>query len=171
LAASRASVSRSRATFLSSLRSQPPRERPQATAQALRQRRRRHHRRPRRFLAIRRADNGRWEPPGGVLELDESIEDGLIREVAEETGLDVEPVALTGVDKNMRRGIVALVFRCAIVGRTARPPDEVSEIAWLTTDELSRISDACRVRLLDAIESASPRVRAHDGVQLLQSRS
>src|SRR3954451_11920279 len=54
-----------------------------------------------RFLVISRADNGRWEPPGGVLELDESITDGLIREVHEETGLQVQPVALTGVYKNM----------------------------------------------------------------------
>src|SRR3954453_18044884 len=69
-----------------------------------------------RFLAIRRADNGAWEPPGGVLELDESIEAGLVREVEEETGLRVEPVALTGVYKNMRRGVIALVFRCRLGG-------------------------------------------------------
>src|SRR4051795_6205316 len=84
-----------------------------------------------RFLVVRRADNGHWEPPGGVLELGESIEDGLIREVAEETGLTVEPLALTGVYKNMKRGIVALVFRCTIVGHAARLPHEVDEIQWL----------------------------------------
>src|SRR3954453_18084436 len=99
-----------------------------------------------RFLVIRRADNGRWEPPGGVLELDESIEDGLIREVAEETGLQVEPVALTGVYKNMRRGIVALVFRCTVVAQFGQPPpNEVSEVVWLTRDELDRLSEAYRV--------------------------
>jgi 8-oxo-dGTP diphosphatase len=123
-----------------------------------------------RFLAIRRADNGRWEPPGGVLELHESIEEGLIREVAEETGLTVEPLALTGVYKNMQRGIIALVFRCKIVGHTARPPDEVDQIQWLAPDELSRMSEAYRVRLLDALDSAAPRVRAHDGAQLLPQR-
>jgi ADP-ribose pyrophosphatase YjhB (NUDIX family) len=56
-----------------------------------------------RALLIQRRDNHQWEPPGGILELDESIDDGLRREVREETGLDVEPVALTGVDKNMSR--------------------------------------------------------------------
>jgi 8-oxo-dGTP diphosphatase len=60
-----------------------------------------------RALLIQRLDNHRWEPPGGVLELDESIDDGLRREVREETGLDVEPEAVTGVYKNMTRGIVA----------------------------------------------------------------
>lgn len=37
-------------------------------------------------LLIKRRDNGHWEPPGGVLELDETIEDGLRREVREEAG-------------------------------------------------------------------------------------
>jgi 8-oxo-dGTP diphosphatase len=52
----------------------------------------------------------------GVLELTETIHDGLRREVREETGLDIEPGALTGVYKNMPRGIIALVFRCKITG-------------------------------------------------------
>ena len=43
------------------------------------------------LLAVRRRDNGHWEPPGGVLELDETIQAGLVREVLEETGLRVEP--------------------------------------------------------------------------------
>jgi 8-oxo-dGTP diphosphatase len=124
-----------------------------------------------RFLAIRRADNGRWEPPGGVLELDESIEAGLIREVAEETGLTVEPIALTGVYKNMRRGIVALVFRCKIARQDGQPPPgEVDEIAWLAPDQLSRMSEAYRIRLLDALDPGTPHVRAHDGTQLVARR-
>ena len=63
-----------------------------------------------RALVIQRRDNGHWEPPGGVLERDEAIIEGLLREVREETGLIVEPVALTGVYKKMRLGVVALVF-------------------------------------------------------------
>ncbi|WP_344447389.1 NUDIX hydrolase, partial [Kitasatospora nipponensis] len=63
-----------------------------------------------RVLAIRRADNGTWEPPGGVLELGETVEDGVRREIYEETGIKVTVDRLTGVYKNMTRGIVALVF-------------------------------------------------------------
>jgi 8-oxo-dGTP diphosphatase len=121
-----------------------------------------------RFLVIRRADNGQWEPPGGVLELDEPIEVGLVREVEEETGFKVEPLRLTGVYKNMVRGIVALVFRCDIVEQTARRSAEVDEIRWLTRDELSCMSEAYRVRLIDALDAEVPRVRAHDGTHVLR---
>lgn len=39
-----------------------------------------------RVLAIKRSDDGRWVPPGGVLELGETPQDGVVREVYEETG-------------------------------------------------------------------------------------
>lgn len=122
-----------------------------------------------RVLATRRRDNGRWEPPGGVLELNESIEAGLVREVHEETGLLVRPVKLTGVYKNMVRAIVALVFRCELVEREAAVSDEVSEIRWLPPAEIAeRMDEAYAVRMLDALDEARPWVRAHDGRALLR---
>jgi ADP-ribose pyrophosphatase YjhB (NUDIX family) len=121
-----------------------------------------------RFLVIRRADNGQWEPPGGVLELDESIHDGLVREVFEEAGLHVKPVSLTGVYKNMDRGIVALVFRCDIIEGTPHATPEAREVAWLEPDKLaSHLSDAYAIRLRDASDlSSAPDVRAHDGANI-----
>ncbi len=43
-----------------------------------------------RILAIQRRDNLHWEPPGGVLEMAETFEAGVRREVREETGVEVE---------------------------------------------------------------------------------
>jgi ADP-ribose pyrophosphatase YjhB (NUDIX family) len=122
-----------------------------------------------RFLVIRRTDNGDWEPPGGVLELHESITDGLVREVYEETGVQVRASALTGVYKNMMRGIVALVFRCEVVHGQPRPTSEAREFAWLAPDELvERMTGAYSVRLLDALDlGAGPIVRAHDGTTVI----
>ena len=50
-----------------------------------------------RVLLVRRGTEplkGRWSLPGGLLELGESLADGVVREVKEETGLVVEPVEL-----------------------------------------------------------------------------
>jgi 8-oxo-dGTP diphosphatase len=120
------------------------------------------------LLAVRRRDNGHWEPPGGILELDETIQAGLIREVREETGLEVEPQSLSGIYKNMRRGIVALVFRCRIIGGEPRPSREAEQVSWLSPDEISNLMDeAYATRLLDALQPGPAAIRAHDGLSLL----
>jgi 8-oxo-dGTP diphosphatase len=122
-----------------------------------------------RVLLIRRRDNQHWEPPGGVLELAETIHDGLRREIREETGLDIEPGPLTGVYKNMPRGIIALVFRCKITGGHLTPNDEVTAFHWADETAIRQLtSEAYAVRLLDALhEGAVPAIRQHDGKQLL----
>ncbi|MGW0172102.1 NUDIX hydrolase [Streptomyces sp. NPDC003343] len=122
-----------------------------------------------RLLAIRRADNGTWELPGGVLELNETPEAGVAREVLEETGIHVEVDELTGVYKNTTRGIVALVFRCKPSGGTERTSTESTAVEWLTPDEVNeRMAEVFAVRLLDALDGSGPHVRSHDGKQLLR---
>ncbi|TQK45183.1 ADP-ribose pyrophosphatase YjhB (NUDIX family) [Streptomyces sp. SLBN-118] len=121
-----------------------------------------------RLLAIRRADNGTWELPGGILELSESPEEGVNREVLEETGIHVEVVELSGVYKNTARGIVALVFRCKPSGGTERTSDESTAVQWLTPEEVAeRMSEVYAVRLLDALDRKGPHVRSHDGRRLI----
>ncbi|MCC3769724.1 NUDIX hydrolase [Streptomyces sp. UNOC14_S4] len=121
-----------------------------------------------RVLAIKRADNGRWAPPGGVLELDESPEAGVRREVWEETGVEVEVRQLTGVYKNMTRGVVALVFRCVPVGGTERTSDESIAVSWLTLAEVAEaMTEAHAVRFADALSEDAPHVRTHDGRRLI----
>jgi 8-oxo-dGTP diphosphatase len=121
-----------------------------------------------RALLIRRRDTHHWEPPGGILELDESIQAGVCREVREETGLNVQPVALTGVYKNMTRGIVALVFRCNVTGGQLTPNDEVSDFRWATPQEVTRLADETfAIRILDALNNNRlTAVRQHDGTHI-----
>ena len=120
-------------------------------------------------LLIQRRDNHRWAPPGGVLEPSETIYDGPRREIREETGLDVEPVALTGVYKYMTRAIVALVFRCKITGGDLATTDEVSAFRCATGTEVTELADeAYAVRVLDALNGDhAAAIRHHDGVHLL----
>ncbi|MEU8305022.1 NUDIX hydrolase [Actinomadura sp. NPDC048955] len=122
-----------------------------------------------RALLIQRRDNGHWEAPGGILEQDEDIITGLRREVQEETGLEVTPLALTGVYKNMPRGIVALVFRCKADAGSLRESDETSAFRWVTADEVTELADeAFAIRVQDALATyPTVPVRQHDGVSVL----
>jgi 8-oxo-dGTP diphosphatase len=121
-----------------------------------------------RVLAIQRCDDGRWVPPGGVLELAETPAEGVAREVLEETGIKVQAEQLTGVYKNMLRGVVTLSFRCRVIGGHTHPTDEARKVAWLTVDEATRdMPEARAVRVTDALSDEGPFVRSHDGVKLL----
>lgn len=123
----------------------------------------------RRVLVMRRADNDQWEIPGGVLELGESFEAGVCREVLEETGMSVAVESLSGVYKNMTRGIVALVFRCAPGFDTMHVTAEAAEVRWMTRDEVvASMTPAFAVRVTDAFQDGT-HYRAHDGVQLTAS--
>ncbi len=102
-----------------------------------------------RSLTVQRRDNSRWEPPRGVLELAETFEDGVRREVAEETGITVEIERVTGVYKNLTLGVVALVFRCRPIG-AATPTEESQQVQWLIVDEVrTHMTPAYAVRVLD----------------------
>ncbi|MFC4105062.1 NUDIX hydrolase [Micromonospora zhanjiangensis] len=126
-----------------------------------------------RVLVIQRRDNGAWQIPGGVLELEEKIEDGVRREVAEETGISVEPERLTGIYKNMKLGVVALVFRARLVHGVPQPTEESAAVDWWTKERVAaEMNETFAVRVLDAMNSGLvPTVRHHDGTQLTSRSS
>jgi 8-oxo-dGTP diphosphatase len=125
-----------------------------------------------RVLVIRRKDNGTYQAPGGILEHTERIEDGVAREVLEETGYEVRALNLTGIYKNVKGGHVTLAFRCTLIGGQATLNDEATEVDWLTLDEVAaRLAEPYAVRITDALSKNWPRVRHHDGVRLLDGVS
>ena len=91
------------------------------------------------------------------------------REVREETGLEVLPEALTGVYKNVSRGIVALVFRCRVAGGSLRPYQlrRRTSDGSVVQEVRELMNEAYAVRLLDALKEGPPRIRSHDGFALL----
>jgi ADP-ribose pyrophosphatase YjhB (NUDIX family) len=116
------------------------------------------------ILAIKRADDGRWVPPGGVLELDETPQDGVVREIYEETGIKVHPIRLTGVYKNMRLGVVSLAFRCEVIGGEIHTSSESTRVEWISvSDAVTSMPEARAVRVTDALRDDGPFVRIHDG--------
>lgn len=100
-----------------------------------------------RVLLVKRAlppRQGEWSLPGGQLELGESLQDGVRREVREETGLDVTVGPLVEVFDRVHRDdagrvryhFVIVDFLCAPAGGELRPGDDAADARWVRHDEV-----------------------------------
>lgn len=92
-------------------------------------------------LLIRSPHRG-WEFPGGQVEEGENLIEGLVREVREETGVEVSVGQLAGVYSNTRSKIVMFDFLCEWTG-AGKPTESVEslEVEWVTREEaLSRVT-------------------------------
>ncbi len=79
---------------------------------------------------------GDWALPGGMVER-ESVEAALVREVREETGLDVEPMFVTGVYSNLSRDprkTISITYLCRLKGGTLKSSDETKP-RWFPISE------------------------------------
>jgi 8-oxo-dGTP diphosphatase len=99
-----------------------------------------------RVLLIKRGKEplrGRWVVPGGTLELGESLEQALVREMEEETGVRVKPLeVLTVFDRIDRDGehvryhYVIVDYLCEYEGGEARAASDALDVAWAAPGEL-----------------------------------
>ena len=65
---------------------------------------------------------GEWSIPGGAVELGETVREAMIREAREETGLDVQPMALLGViDRVIRDENKSVLYHYVLVDYYCRP--------------------------------------------------
>ena len=81
--------------------------------------------------------------PGGFVNENESVEYAILREMKEETNLDVEPIEILGVYSNPERDprahIVTIVFIGIIIGGSPLSGDDSKEIMWYNIEEISNI--------------------------------
>jgi 8-oxo-dGTP diphosphatase len=85
-----------------------------------------------RLLVVRRANEpgrGLWSVPGGRVEPGEDDAAALVREMREETGLEVAPGPLIGT---VQRGPYAIAdYRCTVVGGALRPGDDALDARFV----------------------------------------
>lgn len=116
-------------------------------------------------LLTRRTDNGRWCLPGGGMDPGESAAETCVREVLEETGLDVQVTKLVGVytspdimveyaDGN-RIQPVAFSFEAEVVGGELCLSDETTEFGYVAIQELDAIDlmEHHKQRIKDALQN------------------
>ena len=116
------------------------------------------------LLLQRRSDNGLWGLPGGSVEPGEALVDALVREVREETGLEVAPTRLVGVYSAPTLGqivtypdgnvihYVSCSFECRTVGGSLACGEESLELRWFDPRQLpAETVPMHRVRVEDAL--------------------
>jgi 8-oxo-dGTP diphosphatase len=97
------------------------------------------------LLLVRRAphllEGDKWGLPGGFLDRDESLSDGVLRELREETGWDGQVSALLRINSSPDRPgedrqNVALDFVVTPLRRIGEPDEESSAVEWVPIDRL-----------------------------------
>jgi ADP-ribose pyrophosphatase YjhB (NUDIX family) len=71
---------------------------------------------------------GAWAQPGGFLEIDETAQEGAVRETLEETGLQVEPTGIVGVYSRPQAAVVVVCWEAAVVGGKVRTSAETLDV-------------------------------------------
>ena len=116
-----------------------------------------------RVLLVRRGSEplkGHWTLPGGVLEVGESLVDGVKRETKEETGLEVEVIELIELldrihrhESRVRYHYVIADYLCRVTGGELRAASDADAVRWVERAEWNShsamIFDPVTVRVLE----------------------
>lgn len=118
-----------------------------------------------RLLMIRRTDNDKYAIPGGQQEVGETLAQAAVREVKEETGVDVEVTGLIGLYSNPDHVIAyddgevrqefSICFRAQPVGGELSTSSESKEVHWVSRDQLDELNvhPSIRLRINHGFES------------------
>ena len=112
-----------------------------------------------RVLLIERGNEpmkGAWTIPGGLVELGESLEQATRREIAEETGLEVQILGLVELldriykeNEAVRYHYVIADYLCRATGGTLRANDDAADARWLAPAEFASLNlDAVTLRVV-----------------------
>ena len=110
------------------------------------------------ILLQRRTDNGRWGLIGGLLEMNETYEEAALREIREETGLEVRLDAFLGIfhNHNMVWGngdaahVICAFFTASIISGEPRIDEESYELRFFDKDEMPEMFAEDHRAALDA---------------------
>jgi ADP-ribose pyrophosphatase YjhB (NUDIX family) len=111
----------------------------------------------RQILLVKRGhepNKGMWSIPGGLIKLGETAEEAAIREVREETGLEVSIGAVAGIfnviikdsDSKIKYHYVIIDYFGEVVGGMLRPGTDVTDARWFWLDEIGGVETSPTVR-------------------------
>jgi 8-oxo-dGTP pyrophosphatase MutT (NUDIX family) len=116
------------------------------------------------LLLQRRSDNGQWALPGGTMDLGETLAQTVVREVKEETGLDVDVTGVVGIysdpghvieyDDGEVRQEFNVCFSARMIGGRLSSSAESTELRWVAPAELEALPmhQSTRLRIRHYLE-------------------
>ena len=120
-----------------------------------------------RVVLVKRAHEplkGEWSLPGGAVEVGETLAEAIVREVHEETGLEVSVGPIIEVLDRVHRGadgridyhFVLLDYVCTAVGGLLTPASDAADARWVAVADLAsyQLSDAATRVIVKALEMA-----------------
>ena len=122
---------------------------------------------------------GKWVIPGGLVECGETLQEAIVREIKEETGLSVKPVGLVGVRALVRKSDNLTDVYCTFICELESSPDSVSvqhseleDVKWFSLNDIDNnpeIVDFTRTMVKKAI-AAQPMILDRESDELAKSR-
>lgn len=80
-----------------------------------------------------------WEFPGGMVEQGESLQEALVREIIEESGVRATINGIIGIYKNIENDIVNIDFRCTFESGELSTSEESVEVGWFSIDDAKKM--------------------------------
>jgi 8-oxo-dGTP pyrophosphatase MutT (NUDIX family) len=101
------------------------------------------------LLLVHKTDNDLWALPGGAMDVGESMADTVVREVKEETGIDIAVTGVVGIYTNPNhvmayddgevRQQCSICFTTRLLGGHLATSSETSEVAWVAPEWLDSL--------------------------------
>ncbi len=116
------------------------------------------------LLLVHKVDNDQWALPGGGMDPGESISQCIVREVKEETGMDVEVTGIVGIYTNPNHVIAyddgevrqqcSVCFTTRLLGGTVRTSSETKEVQFVPVGRVDSltINPSMRLRIQHGLE-------------------
>lgn len=99
---------------------------------------------------------GCWAFPGGFLNMDETAEQGALRELHEETGLNLQHIrelgSFSGVDRDPRGRVISIAFYSVAQKTEVQGGDDAKRAKWFSFDELPQLAFDHSLMLSKAIQ-------------------
>ena len=106
-------------------------------------------------LLIQRNDSKAWSLPGGGVEDGESPDQAVVREIKEETGLDVGVIRLTGIYiRYLWKKNLLFVYKCQVKGGVLTKSEETDDFRWINLKQVSVLGLDKKIvaRIIDCVK-------------------